>query len=111
VFGKMDATATLFAQYEAKKIPEDEAVFVVLNPRGKTIGVIASGTGRRVPPRVASRAKRLVRDALPEFSTKRRKRTSKAPMPPTSGSRTTRRKKRSSKGGRRKRTSRTAEGG
>lgn len=72
------AGALRFAQYEAKKLPKNECVLVVLHPTGRSVGVLASGTGGRVPPNAALRAKNMVRQLLPNLVPARR-RTSRRP--------------------------------
>jgi hypothetical protein len=70
-------TVLRLAQFEARKLGRNEAIFVVLHPTGKSVGVVASGTGRRVVAGAARRAKRDVESLLPELAPKRRRRTSR----------------------------------
>jgi len=71
-------TAIRFTRYEASQMPADDAVLVLLRPSGTCVGVYASGSGRKAPARVASRARRMVRDLMPElFARTKKRRTSR----------------------------------
>jgi hypothetical protein len=47
------------AQYDARQLPRGAAIFVVLDPSYRTVGVVGSGSGRTTSPRVSRRAKAL----------------------------------------------------
>jgi hypothetical protein len=66
-------TAVRYAEYRAKEGGRDEFVYVVLNGSGRAVAVIAAGTGRRVSPGLASKARRLVRQHLPDLAPKKRR--------------------------------------
>jgi hypothetical protein len=66
-------TAIRFVRYEASQMPKDEAVLVLLRPSGSCVGVYASGSGRKAPPAVARRARRMVRDLMPELFARNRR--------------------------------------
>lgn len=101
-------TAVRLARHEARSLPADDTVLVLLRPSGSVIGVYAAGTGRRAPSGVARRAGRMLRELMPELFPKKRrtsisprkKRTSRRP-PKSRGRRTSRASRRRRGGGRR----------
>jgi len=72
------ATAVRYVTHEARKMQSTETVLVLLGPGGQAISVVAAGSGRKAPAAVARRAKKMVRELLPELAPKRR-RTSRSP--------------------------------
>lgn len=71
-------TAQRYAMYEAKQLASDGSLLLLLRPTGTVACVLVSGSGRKAPPRVAMRARRLLRQVLPEVCASPKRRTSRA---------------------------------
>lgn len=94
------ATAERLARYEARQMEDDKSILVLVRPSGSTVGGWISGTGKKVPARVMGRARKFLRELMPELfpasvrrktRKQRRRRTSRAPRQPTRRRRTSRR--------------------
>lgn len=86
------------ARYEALTLPQAESILLLLRPSGTSVGAWAVGTGRKVPDKVARRARKVLRELMPDlFGGRRgstrgaRRRTSRAPKAPARRRRTSRR--------------------
>jgi len=75
-------TAQRYAMYEAKQQPLDGSLLMLIRPTGTVACVLVSGSGRKAPPRVALRARRLLRQVLPEVCASPKRRTSRATTVP-----------------------------
>jgi hypothetical protein len=72
-------------------MPASETVLVLLRPSGTAVNAWATGTGRKAPTMVRNRARRMLKELLPELfqgrrktrvqQTGRKRRTSRAAQP------------------------------
>lgn len=65
--------AEKLTRFEAMKLPKDEAVFLLLRPSGTAIGAYATGTGRKAPRTVLLKARRMLKQAMPQLFRKARR--------------------------------------
>jgi hypothetical protein len=71
-------TAQRYAMYEAKSVPYPNALLLLLRPSGSVAGVYVAGSGDKAPHKVALRARRMVRQVVPEVSVPKKRKTSRA---------------------------------
>jgi hypothetical protein len=68
------------ATYDAKQMQRGEALFVVLDPGYRTVGVVGSGSGRATASKVARKARIMAMEMFPSVQAKRPQRRS-GPVP------------------------------
>jgi len=59
------ATSLRWAAFEARQLSKGDAIFVVLDPNFRSVGVVVSGSGRHASTRVSVRARRLAMQLFP----------------------------------------------